>query len=68
MAKCIDYFKENRERMRYGSYRKRGMQIGSGVVETSCRHIVGLRLKRPGSRWTLKGANAMLAIKCALAN
>ena len=44
------------------------MQIGSRVVESSCRHIVGLRLKRPGSRWTLKGANAMLAIKCALAN
>jgi len=68
VAKCIDYFKGNRERLRYDSYRKRGMQIGSGVVESSCRHIVGLRLKRPGSRWTLKGSNAMLAIKCALAN
>ena len=54
--------------MRYDSYRKRGMQIGSRVVESSCRHIVGLRLKRPGSRWTLKGANAMPAIEFALAN
>jgi len=32
--------------MRDDSYRKRGMQIGSGVVESSCRHIVALRLKR----------------------
>ncbi len=54
VGKCIDYFKGNLERMRYDSYRKRGMQIGSGVVESSCRHIVALRLKRPGSRWTLK--------------
>ena len=68
VAKCIDYFEKNKERMRYDSYRKRGMQIGSGVVESSCRHIVGLRPERPGSRWTLNGANAMLAIKCAIAN
>lgn len=68
VAKCIDYFEKNKERMRYDSYRERRMQIGSGIVESSCRHIVGLRLKRPGSRWTLKGANAMLAIKCAIAN
>ena len=67
-AKCIDYFEKNKERMRCDSYRERGMRIGSGVVESSCRHIVGLRLKRPGSRWTLKGANAMLAIKCVIAN
>ncbi|MCY4462901.1 MAG: hypothetical protein OXC26_21280 [Albidovulum sp.] len=68
VAKCIDYFKGNRERMRYDSCRKRGLQIGSGVVESSRQHIVGLRLKRHGSRWTLKGANGMPAIKCALAN
>ena len=49
VGKCIDYFKGNLERMRYDSYRKRGMQIGSGVVESSCRHVVALRLKRPGS-------------------
>ena len=47
VAKCIDYFKGNRERLRCDSYRKRGMQIGYGVVESSCRNIVGMRLKRP---------------------
>ncbi len=44
------------------------MRIGFGIVECSCRKIVGLRLKRPGCRWTLKSANDMPAIKCALAN
>ncbi|MCY4461644.1 MAG: hypothetical protein OXC26_14805 [Albidovulum sp.] len=29
MAKRIDYFKGNRERVRYDSYRKRGVKIGS---------------------------------------
>ncbi|MCY4461608.1 MAG: hypothetical protein OXC26_14625 [Albidovulum sp.] len=44
------------------------MRIGFGIVECSCRKIVGLRLKHPGCRWTLKSANAMPAIECALAN
>ena len=66
-AKCIDYFEKNKERMRCDSYRERGMRIGSGIVENSCRNIVGLRPERPGCRWSLKGANAMLAINCALA-
>ena len=29
VAKCIDYFKGNRERMRYDSCRKRGMKSGN---------------------------------------
>ena len=67
-AKCIDYFEKNKERMRCDSYRERGMRIGSGIVESSRRHIVGLRLKLPGSRRTFRGANAMLSIKCGIAN
>ena len=37
VAKCVDYFAANRERMQYGRYRRQGMQIGSGVVESACR-------------------------------
>ena len=47
--------------------RERGMRILSGIVEGS-RRIAGLRLKRAGSRRTLKGANAMPAIKCSFEN
>ena len=50
------------------SYRERGKRIGSGIVESSCRNIVGLRPERPGSRWKPEGANAMPAIECAIAN
>ena len=68
VAKCVDYFAANRERMQYGRYRRQGMQIGSGVVESACRQTVGLRMKRPGSHWSVAGANAVLAIRCCLAN
>ncbi|MCY3872701.1 MAG: hypothetical protein OXF88_00230 [Rhodobacteraceae bacterium] len=63
---CRRYYRNNIERMRYNRYRDRGMQIGSGVVESGCkRHR--LRLKRPDTRWSETGANAMLALKnCAM--
>ncbi|MCY3672297.1 MAG: ISKra4 family transposase [Alphaproteobacteria bacterium] len=63
---CCRYFQNNIERMRYDRCRDRGMQVGSGVVEAGCRQF-GLRLKRSGTRWSERGANAMLALKsCAM--
>ena len=53
--------------MRYDEYRARGMQVGSGVVEAGCRTF-GPPLKRPGTRWSKRGANAMLALKGCVLN
>ena len=67
VAACVRYFRGNLERMRYDEYRARGIQVGSGVVEAGCRTF-GLRLKRPGTRWSTRGANAMLALKGCVMN
>ena len=67
VAACCRYFRNNMERMRYNEYRDLGMQVGSGVVESGCRQY-GLRLKRPGTRWSERGANAMLALKSCVMN
>ena len=64
---CCRHFRNSIERMRYDSYRERGIQIGSGVVEAGCR-VFGLRLKRSGTRWSERGANAMLALKSCVMN
>ena len=37
-----------------------------GVVEGGCKHIIGTRLKRGGMRWTVAGANAIIALRCAV--
>ena len=58
---CCRHFRNNLDRMRYDECRDRGIQAGSGVVESGCKRI-GLRMKRPGTRWSRKGANAMLAL------
>ena len=58
----------NRDRMRYDLCRKRGLPVGSGIVESVCKRIVGNRFKQSGRHWPNAGANAVLAIRCCLEN
>jgi hypothetical protein len=60
------YVAKNTERMRYGSYVKQGYQIGSGVVESACRWVIGSRLDQPGMHWSLAAAEAMVCLRAAL--
>ena len=68
VARCIRYMEANISRMDYGTYIKKGMQIGSGIVESGCRSIIGERLKRPGCHWTVAGANNILALRTCFEN
>jgi len=63
--KCFQYLHRNRERMRYRQFEAEGLCTGSGVVEAACKSLVGTRLKRSGMRWTLRGANAIIALRCS---
>lgn len=62
---CIEYLRTHRQRMRYPEFRAAGLCTSTGVVEAGCRVAVGQRLKRSGMRWTVRGANAILALRCA---
>jgi len=59
-----DYFEHNAERMRYPAFRAQGLFVGSGVVEAACKTVIGARLKGSGMFWTVRGANAILALRC----
>ena len=61
---AIGYFEHNKERMRYADFKAQGLFVGSGVVEATCRSIVGQRLKQSGMEWTVRGANAIIALRC----
>ena len=50
--------------MRYHWFRSRGLFTGSGVVEASCKTVVGQRLKPAGMHWTVAGADAIIALRC----
>ncbi|MDP6381069.1 MAG: ISKra4 family transposase, partial [Phycisphaerae bacterium] len=61
----IGYFEKNKERMRYAHFKEQGMFVGSGVIEAGCKTIVAQRLKQSAMQWTVRGANAIIALRCA---
>ena len=65
VRKARSYFETNTARMRYARFRRQGLFVGSGVVEAGCKTIIGFRLKQSGMRWTVRGANAIIALRCA---
>ncbi len=48
---AITYFENHRERMLFARSLRLGLPIGSGNVEATCKTLVGIRMKRAGSRW-----------------
>ena len=64
ILKELGYFHNNASRMRYGQYRAQGLFVGSGVIEAGCKTIVGKRLKQSAMQWTVRGANAIIALRC----
>jgi hypothetical protein len=63
-----DYFERNAERMRYPRFRRQHLFVGSGVIEAGCKTVIGSRLKQSGMFWTVRGANAILALRCSHLN
>jgi hypothetical protein len=63
-----DYFERNAERMRYPRFRRQHLFVGSGVIEAGCKTVIGSRLKQSGMFWTVRGANAILALRCCQLN
>ena len=63
-----DYFERNAERMRYPKFRRQHLFVGSGVIEAGCKTVIGSRLKQSGMFWTVRGANAILALRCCYLN
>jgi len=61
---ALGYFEHNAPRMRYKWFRSRGLFVGSGVVESGCKAVIGQRLKLSGMRWTVAGADAIIALRC----
>ena len=64
----LHYFENNLARMQYGTFRKNGFFIGSGVIEAGCKTVVGQRCKQSGMFWSLTGAEHVLALRAIYAS
>ena len=63
--RLITYYGNNLERMRYADFRKKNYFIGSGTIESGCKQVVSMRLKRSGASWSLSGASATAKARAA---
>ena len=59
----VDYFVDRKDRMRYSAYRRRGIPLGSGAVESAIRRVINLRLKGPSIFWRGPNAERMLHMR-----
>lgn len=62
------YLKNQGRRLRYDHFRAAGYDIGSGRVESACKHVVANRMKRSGMIWSDDGAQQMLSLRAAYLN
>ncbi len=68
LEKLINYLTGQVSRMDYPTYRSSGWQIGTGMMESTCKQLVGQRLKGPGMHWTEQGAIAITALRATNLN
>jgi len=68
LRRVAGYLQRNRPFMDYARYLKNGWPIGTGVVEGTCRHLVKDRMELSGMRWTVAGAEALLALRAVHEN
>ena len=66
VKQAIAYLWKNRCRMNYAAYRKAGLPISSGTVESAAKTLVQQRMKQAGMRWSRDGAQSMLALRARL--
>jgi len=64
VAAELTYFVNNTARMQYGTFRRQGFFIGSGVIEAGCKAVIGTRCKQSGMFWSEPGAENILALRC----
>lgn len=64
----LGYLGARREQIRYAEFAAAGYPIGSGAVESANKIVVERRLKGAGMHWARRHLNAMLALRCAVAN
>ncbi len=60
------YFTTNAARMNYAEWRAGGYPIGSGTVESTCKRLIGARVKGAGMRWSQAGVQAVLTLRAEL--
>jgi hypothetical protein len=68
MHREVNYLRRHGEarRLSYPTFRRYGLPLGSGAIESSVRRVINLRLKGNGIFWLEENAEAVLALRAAV--
>ena len=61
-----NYIRANYDKINYLDYRKKGLYIGSGHIESGNKTVVQERCKRAGMRWNINSAQNILSLRVKL--
>jgi hypothetical protein len=59
----LAYLEKRKQQMRYPMFQAQGWPIGSGIVESGNKVVVGSRMKGAGMHWAENNVNPMLTIR-----
>jgi hypothetical protein len=63
-----DYLLTHIDHIQYRSFKKQGLPIGSGMVESACKWLIQQKFKGTGMRWSEDGFNHLLHLRLAWVN
>jgi hypothetical protein len=62
----MHYFTTNQSRMDYARCRSLGLQVGSGAIESACKHLIQARIKQAGMRWCVRNVRTLGKLRARL--
>ena len=66
VSDCIRYLVNNRKLLHDDRALAAGLSIATGAIEGACRYLVQDRLDITGTRWSLRGAEAVFKLRALL--
>lgn len=66
ISRELGYFKKNKKRMLYKTFKDKGFYIASGAIESAGKRLAQGRVKGAGMRWNVKDLNPLLMLRAAL--
>lgn len=68
LAREVAYFEKRAAQLDYATFRRLGYPLGSGIVESGHKVVVGQRCKGAGQHWAAHHLNPLLVLRCASCN
>ncbi len=64
----VAYFASRTSQLAYPAFQQQGYPIGSGIVESGHKVVIGARFKGAGQHWARQHLNPLLVLRCASCN